>query len=115
MTITIYHNPRCGTSRRVLAAIEARGFAPHVIEYLRTPPDRAELARLLAEMGLAPRAILRAKEPLYAELGLGDPALTDMQILDAIEAHPVLMERPIVETDRGVRLCRPAERVEEIL
>ena len=115
MKITIYHNPRCGTSRKVLAAIEERGFQPRIVDYLKTPPARDELVGLLAAMGLGPREILRRKEPLYAELGLDDPARSDAEILDAIGAHPVLMERPVVETPKGVRLCRPAEKVEEIL
>jgi arsenate reductase len=113
--VTIYHNPACGTSRNALALIRAAGIEPTVIEYLKTPPDRAALTELLARMGLPPRALLREKEPLYAELGLAAGHWTDEQLIDQMLAHPALMNRPIVVTRRGVRLCRPAERVQEIL
>jgi len=115
MTVTIYHNPACGTSRNTLALIRERGEEPVVVEYLKTPPSRAELTDLLARAGLTPRAVLRKKGTPYAELGLDDPALTDDQLLDAMLAHPILIERPLVATPRGARLCRPAETVLEIL
>jgi arsenate reductase len=113
--ITIYHNPRCSTSRAVLAMIRDAGFEPEIVEYLKTPPSRARLQELLAQMGIAPRDLLRRKEPLYAELGLDDPAVSDERILDAMAAHPILIERPIVVTPRGTRLGRPPERVREVL
>ena len=113
--ITIYHNPACGNSRNTLALLRERGFSPRVIEYLKTPPSRAELKQLLAEMGLSVREILRNKEAVYSELGLGDADRTDEQLLDAIEQHPVLMNRPIVVTPLGTRLCRPPETVLQIL
>lgn len=114
-TITIYHNPKCGTSRNTLAMIRERGHEPVIIEYLKTPPDRATLARLLADAGLRARDLLRTKEALYDELNLADPAWTDDQLLEFIGQHPILLNRPIVETPRGTRLCRPAELVQEIL
>ena len=113
--ITIFHNPGCSTSRNVLAAIRERGAEPRIVEYLKTPPSRAELKALLKRAGLSVRDILRKKAPPYAELGLDDPALTDERLLDAIGQHPVLIERPIVATPKGVRLCRPKERLNEIL
>ena len=115
MTVTIYHNPKCGTSRKVLAMIRERGETPVVIEYLKTPPGRERLKELIAAMGIAPRALLRRKEGVYAALGLDDPARTDDDIVDAMVAHPILIERPIVVTDNGVRLCRPKEAVLGIL
>jgi arsenate reductase len=115
MTVTIYHNPSCGTSRNTLAMIRATGVEPVVIEYLKTPPDRATLLDLLARAGLTPRQILREKGTPYAELGLAAPALTDDQLLDAIAAHPILMNRPIVATPKGVALCRPSEAVLPLL
>ncbi len=114
-TATIYHNPRCGTSRKVLQALRARGIEPVIIEYLKTPPDQATLRSLLAQMGIPARSLLRAKEPVHAELRLGDPAQTEAALIAAMAAHPILIERPIVVTGKGARLCRPAERVEEIL
>jgi arsenate reductase len=113
--ITIYHNPDCGTSRNTLAMIREAGVEPEVIEYLETPPTRDRLRELLAAMGISVRELLRTKELIYAELGLDDPALSDERLLDAIVAHPILMNRPIVVSDRGTRLCRPAERVLELL
>ena len=113
--ITIYHNPGCSTSRNVLAAIRESGAEPKVIEYLKTPPSRAELKALLKRAGLSVRDILRKKAPPYAELALDNPALTDAQLFDAIEQHPVLIERPIVVTAKGVRLCRPKEKLAELL
>jgi arsenate reductase (glutaredoxin) len=113
--VTIYHNPGCGTSRNVLALIRDAGVEPHVIEYLKTPPDRPTLESLLAGMGLRPRELLRDKEPQYAELGLADESLSDSQLIDAMLSHPILMQRPIVVTPRGVRLCRPADTVLRVL
>ena len=115
MNVTIYHNPACGTSRNTLAIIEASGETPVVIEYLKTPPDRARLLALVAAMDMPVRALLREKGTPYAELGLGDPALTDEQLIDAMLAHPVLINRPIVETPKGTRLCRPSELVLDLL
>jgi len=115
MDITIFHNPRCGTSRNTLAMIREAGHAPQVIEYLSNPPTRAALARLIAQAGLSVREAVRSKESLYGELGLSDPATSDDALLDAMIAHPILINRPFVTTPNGVRLCRPAERVREIL
>ncbi len=113
--VTIFHNPACGTSRNVLAMICETGIEPKIVEYLKTPPSRAELERILKSAGLSVRAILRKKAPPYAELGLDDPALSDQAIFAAIAAHPVLIERPIVVSPKGARLCRPKEKVQEIL
>jgi arsenate reductase len=113
--VTIYHNPACGTSRNVLGLIRNAGIEPQVIEYLKTPPDRATLESLLERMHLKPRALLREKGTPYAELGLGDESLSDAQLLDAMLAHPILMNRPIVVTPWGVKLCRPSEVVLDIL
>jgi len=113
--VVIYHNPDCGTSRNTLAMIRNAGIEPHVIEYLKTPPARALLKQLLARAGLSVRAALREKGTPYAELGLADPALSDDQLLDAVAAHPVLLNRPLVVSPRGVRLCRPSEDVLDLL
>ena len=115
MTVTIYHNPSCGTSRNTLAMIRQSGEEPEVIEYLKTPPSRARLVDLIKAMGISPRALLREKGTPYAELGLGDPKWSDDDLIDAMLAHPILINRPIVVTPRGVRLCRPSERVLELL
>ena len=115
MTLTIYHNPNCTTSRNVLRLLQEAGRKPDVVEYLKTPLTRATMQDLLAAMGMTPRDILRRSGTPYEALGLDDPALTDDQILDALEAHPILMQRPIVVTDKGARLCRPMERVHEIM
>ena len=115
MTVTIFHNPACGTSRNTLAFLRHAGLEPEVIEYLKTPPSKAQLQALLAEMGLPVRALLREKGTPYAELGLQDPKWTDEQLLDFIGQHPILMNRPIVRTPLGTRLCRPSEVVLEIL
>jgi arsenate reductase len=115
MTVTIYHNPNCGTSRNVLAIIRASGEEPEVIEYLKTPPTRKRLAELIEAAGLSVRGVLRRKGTPYDELGLDDPKWTDTQLLDLMVEHPILIERPIVATPNGVRLCRPAERVYEVL
>ena len=111
----IYHNPSCGTSRKVLARLLDAGRTPTVIAYLQTPPSRAELVSLLNRMGKSPGQILRRKGTLFGELGLDDPAKSDEALLDAILAHPILLERPIVVTERGVRLCRPVEEVEALI
>ena len=113
--VVIYHNPACGTSRNTLAMIRNAGIEPHVIEYLKTPPARALLKQLLTRAGLSVRDTLREKGTPYAELGLGDSALTDDQLLDAIQAHPILLNRPLVVSPKGVRLCRPSELVLELL
>ncbi|NOG73646.1 arsenate reductase (glutaredoxin) [Roseicella sp. DB1501] len=115
MTVTIYHNPDCGTSRNVLGLIRNSGEEPVVIEYLKTPPSRTELADLIRRMGIPVRGVLRQKGTPHDELGLGDPSLTDDQLLDAMMAHPILINRPIVATPLGVRLCRPSETVLDIL
>ncbi len=115
MDVVIYHNPACGTSRNTLGLIRNAGVEPHVIDYLRSPPSREMLMRLLARMGLPARALLREKGTPYAELGLGDPALTEAELLDAMMAHPLLINRPIVVSPKGVRLCRPSERVLDLL
>ncbi len=115
MDIIIYHNPACGTSRNVLAMIRNSGAEPHVIEYLKTPPSRSMLRHMLQRSGLTPRALLREKGTPYAELGLDDPELDNEQILDAMLAHPILINRPLVATPLGVRLCRPSEAVLDIL
>jgi arsenate reductase len=113
--ITIYHNPACGTSRNTLALIRNSGAEPHVIEYLKTPPTRERLCELLAQMGIGPRELLRQKGTPYDELGLGSGDWTDDQLIDAMLAHPILINRPIVETPLGTRLCRPSETVLDIL
>jgi arsenate reductase len=113
--ITIYHNPACGTSRNVLALIRASGVEPEVIEYLKTPPDKATLLSLIVAMGIRPRDLLREKGTPYAELGLDDPTWTDAQLVDFILAHPILMNRPVVITPLGTKLCRPSETVLDIL
>lgn len=115
MDVIIYHNPDCGTSRNTLAMIRNAGIEPHVIEYLKTPPSRAMLEQLIARMRITIRALLREKGTPYAELGLGDPSLTDDQLLDAMLAHPILINRPIVVSPKGVRLCRPSEEVLDLL
>jgi arsenate reductase len=115
MSVTIYHNPDCGTSRNVLALIRNSGEAPVVIEYLQTPPSRAELLSLIARMGVKVRDVIREKGTPYAALGLDNPALTDDELLDVMLAHPILINRPIVITPLGVKLCRPSETVLEIL
>ncbi len=115
MKALIYHNPQCGTSRKTLDILEQAGAAVTVIRYLETPPSRAELERLYQRAGISARDGLRAKEPLAVELGLTAPGVDEETILDAMMAHPILINRPIVETDKGVRLCRPQETVREIL
>ena len=115
MTTTIYHNPACGTSRNTLAMIRQSGDEPEIIEYLKTPPTREKVVELMAAMGISPRALLRQKGTPYDALGLGDLSLSDDQLVDAMIAHPILLERPIVVTEKGTRLCRPSEAVLDIL
>ncbi len=113
--ITIYHNPKCGTSRNTLAMIRNSGVEPQVIEYLKTPPTREQLQALIAASGLFVREVMRSKEALFTELGLADPARTDTELIDAMLAHPILINRPIVVTPLGTRLCRPSELVLDLL
>ena len=115
MKATIYHNPRCGTSRNTLAILRHAGIEPTIIEYLKTPPDRATLLRLLVDAGRTPREGAQQKEKLFEELGLRDPSVSDEAILDAMLANPILIERPFVVTEKGTRLCRPSEVVLEII
>lgn len=115
MSVTIYHNPACGTSRNTLALIRATGTEPEVVHYLDTPPSREELVSLIDRMGITPRDLLRRKGTPFADLGLDDPALTDDQLVDAMMAHPILINRPIVAAPKGVKLCRPSEAVLSIL
>lgn len=113
--VTIFHNPDCGTSRNTLALIRHAGIEPQVVEYLKTPPSREEVRRLLAEMNLPLRQLLREKGTPFTDLGLSDPKWTDEQLLDFIQQHPILMNRPIVRTPLGTKLCRPSEAVLELL
>jgi arsenate reductase len=113
--VTIYHNPACGTSRNALAMIRAAGIEPQVIEYVTTPPSRGTLAELIARAGLTPRELLRAKEPLAAELGLADETVSEEALLDAMAEHPILINRPLVVSPLGVKLCRPSEKVLDLL
>ena len=115
MDVVIYHNPDCGTSRNTLALIRNAGIEPHVVEYLKTPPARALLEQLVVRMGIGVRDLLREKGTPYVELGLGDPSLDDQALLDAMMAHPILINRPIVVSPLGVRLCRPSETVLDLL
>jgi len=115
MKAKIYHNPMCGTSRKTLEILRDEGFDVWIHEYLKEPPSRDELKRLYARAGITPREGMRAKEPLAAELGLTRPGVSDDEVLDAMVRHPILIERPLVETDKGARLCRPQEKVREIL
>ena len=115
MDVIIYHNPDCGTSRNTLALIRNAGTDPHVIEYLKTPPTRLLLRQLIERMGVPVRSVVREKGTPYKELGLDHPSLTDDQLLDAMMAHPILINRPIVVTPKGVRLCRPSEEVLDLL
>ena len=113
--IVIYHNPDCGTSRNALAMIRNAGIEPHVVEYLKTPPSRALLESLIARAGISPRALLREKGTPFAELGLDNPNLTDAQLIDAMMAHPILINRPLVVSPLGVKLCRPSEAVLDLI
>ena len=115
MDVIIYHNPDCGTSRNTLGLIRNAGVEPHIIEYLKTPPSRALLVQLIERANLSPRSILREKGTPYADLGLGDPELTDDALLDAMMAHPILINRPLVVSPKGVKLCRPSEAVLDLL
>ena len=115
MDVIIYHNPACGTSRNTLGLIRNAGIEPHVIEYLKTPPTRALLRQMIERMGISVRALLREKGTPFHELGLADPDLTDDQLFEAMLAHPILINRPIVVTPNGVRLCRPSEQVIDLL
>ena len=115
MTVTIYHNPACGTSRNTLAMIRQSGEEPEVIEYLKAPPTRERLVELIAAIGISPRELLREKGTPYSELGLGDSKWSDDQLIDFMMAHPILINRPIVVTAKGVRLCRPSELVLDLL
>jgi len=115
MAVTIWHNPKCGTSRKVLALIRAKGIEPKVVEYLKEPPSAAEIRAALKEMGVGPRELLRRRGTPYDELGLDKPKWTDAQLIAAMAKHPMLIERPVVRTRKGTRLGRPPERVEEIL
>ncbi|MCL1476314.1 arsenate reductase (glutaredoxin) [Marinobacter sp. M3C] len=115
MKSLIYHNPGCGTSRNTLAMMKASGEAPEVVEYLKAPPSREQLVTLLSMMQITPRDLLRRKGTPYDELGLDNPTLSDTQLIDTMIAHPILINRPIVVTDKGARLCRPSERVLDML
>jgi len=115
MSVTIYHNPSCGTSRNTLAMIRQSGEKPEIIEYLKTPPDRARLIELIKAMGIPVRALLREKGTPYAELGLADPKWSDDELIDFMLAHPILINRPIVQTPKGTKLCRPSEAVLDLL
>jgi arsenate reductase len=115
MPVTIYHNPKCATSRKVLEALRARGAKPRIVEYLKTPPDRKTLQALLKAMRMEPRDLLRRRGTPYDALDLDNPGLNRERLIDAMLQHPILIERPIVVTDKGTRLCRPPERLEEIL
>jgi len=115
MTVTIWHNPKCATSRKVLEMIRKKGAEPHIVEYVKTPPSAAEIKAALKQMGLKPRELLRRKGTPYDELGLDDPRLSDAALIAAMAKHPILIERPVVMSRKGARLCRPPERLEEIL
>ncbi|KZD21225.1 arsenate reductase (glutaredoxin) [Tardiphaga robiniae] len=115
MTVTIYHNPDCGTSRNTLAMIRQSGVEPEVIEYLKNPPSRGKLVELIAAMGISVRDVLREKGTPYKDLGLADPKWTDDELIEFMLAHPILINRPIVVTDKGAKLCRPSEAVLDIL
>ena len=115
MDVIIYHNPECGTSRNALAMIRNAGIEPHVVEYLKTPPSRTLLESLIERAGIAPRALLREKGTPYAELGLDNPDLTDAQLIDAMMEHPILINRPLVVSPLGVKLCRPSEEVLDLI
>jgi arsenate reductase len=113
--VTIWHNPKCGTSRKVLEMISAEGVEPDIVDYVKAPPSIAEIKAVLREMGAKPRDLLRRRGTPYDELGLDDMSLSDADLLAAMHAHPILIERPVVRTRKGTRLCRPPERVREIL
>jgi len=115
MKATIYHNPMCGTSRKALEILDNEGADITIVEFLKAPPSRDELKRLYERAGITPRQGLRTKEPLAEEVGLNDPSISDEAILDAMMEHPILIQRPLVETEKGVRLCRPQDEVRELL
>jgi arsenate reductase len=115
MSVTIWHNPHCGTSRKVLAAIRARGIEPNIVEYLREPPSAAEIRAALKEMGIEPRGLLRRRGTPYEDLALDKPTWTDSELIAIMAKHPLLIERPVVRTEKGTRLCRPAERLDDLL
>jgi arsenate reductase len=115
MTVTIWHNPKCATSRKVLGIIRARGVEPKIVDYVKEPPSVAAIKAALKAMGIKPRDLLRRRGTPYDELGLGDTALSDTALIDAMHAHPILIERPVVLSPKGARLCRPPEAVEELL
>ncbi len=115
MTVTIWHNPKCATSRKVLQTLRGKGVEPHIVEYLETPPGAAEIKAALKQMGLKPRDLLRRRGTPFDELGLDDPKRSDAELIAAMAEHPILIERPVVFTNKGARLCRPPERLEEIL
>ena len=115
MTVTIWHHPKCATSRKVLEAIRKKGIEPRIIDYVKTPPSATEIKSALKDMGMKPRDLLRKRGTPYDALGLGDPRHTDAQIVAAMAKHPILIERPVVRSPKGTRLCRPPERIKEIL
>jgi arsenate reductase len=115
MTVTIWHNPKCATSRKVLEVIRAAGVTPDIVDYVKTPPSTAAIKAALKAMGMKPRALLRRKGTPYEELGLDDASLSDAALIAAMHAHPILIERPVVQTPKGTRLCRPPERLREIV
>jgi arsenate reductase len=115
MAVTIWHNPKCATSRKVLAQIRARGIEPRIVEYLKNPPAAAEIRAVLKDAGIGPRQLLRRRGTPYDELGLDKPKWTDAELIAAMAKHPILIERPVVRSRKGTRLCRPPERVNEIL
>ena len=115
MTVTIWHNPKCSTSRKVLGIIQARGIQPKIVDYVNEPPSAAAIKAVLKAMGMTPRDLLRKRGTPYDELGLGDTALSDAALIEAMHAHPILIERPVVQSPKGTRLCRPPEAVGELL
>jgi arsenate reductase (glutaredoxin) len=115
MTVTIWHNPKCSTSRKVLGIIKARGIEPKIVDYVNAPPSIAALKAALKAMGMKPRDLLRRRGTPYDELGLGDTTLPDTALIEAMHTHPILIERPVVQSPKGARLCRPPEAVEELL
>jgi arsenate reductase len=115
MTVTIWHNPKCATSRKVLALIRARGIEPKVVEYLKDPPSAGTIRAVLKEMGIGPRELLRRRGTPYDDLGLDKPKWTDAELIAAMAKHPILIERPVVRTGKGARLCRPPDRLKDIL
>jgi len=115
MSVVIWHNPKCATSRKVLELIRAKGIEPRIVDYVKSPPSAAQIRAVLKEMRMQPRALLRRRGTPFDELGLDDPARTDAELIAAMADHPLLIERPLVRSQKGTRLCRPAERVQEIL